>query len=45
MDLRVVITNEHDEIIADEVIYQDGSDLEGAKAIVDYMKDNFDVEE
>jgi hypothetical protein len=41
MDLRVLVIDENDDIIAEEAIYQDGSDSEGADIIVQFIEDNF----
>jgi len=45
MDLKITITDENNDVLAEETIYQDGSDSEGALIIVEYLKENFQVEE
>ena len=45
MDLQITIRDENSDVIAEETIYQDGSDSDGALAIVEYLKENFKVED
>jgi len=44
MDLRIEIRDDEDMLVADLCILQDGSDVEGAARIVDFIRDNFTVE-
>ncbi len=44
MDLRVKITDENGDKLQDVVIYQDGSDSEGAARIATFIRHTFDVD-
>jgi hypothetical protein len=41
MDLRITIIDENSEILEQVVIYQDGSDSEGAAKIVSFLRQSF----
>jgi|SaaInlV_100m_DNA_5_1039725.scaffolds.fasta_scaffold11845_5 hypothetical protein len=43
MDIRVLITDENNEVLVDLFIYQDGSDREGAEDIVSKLEENYSV--
>ena len=43
MDLKVTISDENGTVLEQVVIYQDGSDLEGAKQIVDMIGMRFEM--
>lgn len=45
MDLRINITDENGELLERVVIYQDGSDSEGAKCIVEWIEHNFETDD
>jgi len=53
MDLHIKITDEHGNQVTDEHgnpagyvnVYQDGSDIEGAAAIISHIKATFDTDE
>jgi hypothetical protein len=45
MDLKIVVTDEDEQQTGSITIYQDGSDSEGTKQIIDFVKDNFETEE
>ena len=45
MDLKIVITDENDEVLEAFAVYQDGSDLEGAALIREKVYELFPVEE
>ena len=45
MDLRIEIKNENGEILQLVVVYQDGSDSEGAQKIADFIRAAFTVDE
>lgn len=44
MDLRITISDENGEVLEDFNVYQDGSDSEGAKRIVQMVAGEFLVE-
>lgn len=44
MDLRITITDENGDALEDITVYQDGSDSEGAKRIVEMIAGEFQVE-
>lgn len=44
MDLRILITDENGDTRGEAVVYQDGSDSEGAEKIIDLIFENFDTE-
>lgn len=44
MDLRIVISDENSEVLARTVIYQDGSDSEGANEIIEFISQRFVVD-
>ena len=45
MNLRVTIIDENDVILETVNVYQDGSDFEGAAAIVELIEDRYETEE
>ena len=45
MDLKIVITDENDEVLQQFSIYQDGSDAEGASNIKELLKMDFIIED
>jgi hypothetical protein len=44
MDLRITITHENGDTLQRVVVYQDGSDSEGAQRIVDFITQEFKVD-